>query len=205
MLKRILLVGCGGHAKACIETIESQNLFSIFGLIGMPNEIGGSILGYPIIGSDTDLFMLRSEVENAHISLGHMGNHSLRKKMYDLCDELNFTMPPIISSSALTSRFSLIGEGSIIMAGAIVNAGAHIGKNCIINSKALIEHDVEIQDNCHISTGAIVNGGVIVGEGAFIGSGSILKNGLKIGRECFIGMGTLVKNDLHDLGRNTKS
>ena len=45
----ILLVGAGGHARACIDVIEQAGIFQVGGLVGLPDEVGNSELGYPIV------------------------------------------------------------------------------------------------------------------------------------------------------------
>ena len=51
----ILLIGAGGHARACIDVIEQEGRFNIAGLVGLPHEVGSRVLGYPVLGSDIEL------------------------------------------------------------------------------------------------------------------------------------------------------
>ena len=51
-LTPILVIGAGGHAKACIDVIEATGKYEIIGLTGKVDEVGTSVLGYPVIGSD---------------------------------------------------------------------------------------------------------------------------------------------------------
>ena len=51
MTKNLILVGAGGHAKACIEVIESTKEFAIKGLVDQQKGMR-SILGYSILGED---------------------------------------------------------------------------------------------------------------------------------------------------------
>ena len=43
--KPIILVGSGGHAKACIDVVENEAKFYIYGIID--NKKKGRLLGYP--------------------------------------------------------------------------------------------------------------------------------------------------------------
>lgn len=191
----LLLIGAGGHANACIDVIEQQDQFAILGLIGMPHEVGQSILGYPIIGSDDDWPRLAKECQYTLIGVGQIQSPASRMRLYQQAIELGFRLPPIISPTAYVSRHATLGTGTIVMHGATINAGAKVGNNCIINSSALIEHDANVEDHCHISTGAILNGGVRVGEGSFVGSGSLIKEGVSLGKSCLVGMGVCVRHD----------
>ena len=51
----IILVGGGGHCKSCIDVLETENKFTIKGIIDLPQEYEKTTLGYDVIGNDTDL------------------------------------------------------------------------------------------------------------------------------------------------------
>ena len=44
----LLLIGAGGHAKSCIDVIEQQNKYQIFGLVGSPDEVGSQIFNHKV-------------------------------------------------------------------------------------------------------------------------------------------------------------
>ncbi len=50
-----MLVGGGGHYKACIDVIEEAGLFDIRGIIDVRSKIGWEILGYKIIDEDKNM------------------------------------------------------------------------------------------------------------------------------------------------------
>ena len=196
-MDKILLIGAGGHARSCIDVLEEENQFEIAGLIEKGESISNERLGYPVIGTDDDLKVLRQQYKNALITVGQIKFPKIRIKLYQLLKKLDFTLPVIVSSQAYVSKHAQIGEGSIIMHGVIINANAKIGNNCIINNRALIEHDAVIGDHCHIATGAIINGEVSVGNETFIGSGAVTKQCISVGNNCIIGAGVILKNDVN--------
>jgi len=197
-MDEILLIGAGGHARACIDVIEQQGKYKIAGLIQKENTTDKYNLGYPIIGVDEDLTELSKDYNYALVSVGQIKSSEPRKKLYNLLKEMDFKLPIIQSPLSYVSKHAEIGEGTIIMHGAVVNTSARVGRNCIINSKSLIEHDVIVGDHCHVSTGAIINGEVKVGDGTFIGSGAFTKHSISIGNNCVIGTGSVLKTDILD-------
>jgi sugar O-acyltransferase (sialic acid O-acetyltransferase NeuD family) len=203
-LPLILLVGAGGHARACIDVIELEGRYAIAGLIGMPQEVGETVLGYPVLGEDAELPALRSRFPNALVTLGQIETPEPRIRLFGLLEQLDFNLPTIVSPNSHVSRHTTVAAGSIVMHGAILNAGARVGRNCILNSQSLIEHDAVIEDHCHISTGALVNGGVTVGAGCFIGSGSVLREGIQLGERCLVGMGLSVRKSHASQSRITR-
>lgn len=176
----LLLIGCGGHARALIDLIETTRQWQIHGLVGLPEQMGSQVLGYSVVGTDAQLKELRQQCDYAVLAVGQLADPLPRRRLARNLHELAFQTPVLISPHAHVSRHALIGSGTVVNHGVIVNAGAVVGAHCIINSRALIEHDVQIGEHCHISTGALINGGVSVGPGSFIGSGAMLREGLEI-------------------------
>ena len=195
-MDKILLIGAGGHTKSCIDVIEAENRFEIAGLVEKDEIIDDNNFGYPIIGTDNDLDILRKKINYTFITVGQIKSSNIRVKLYQRLIKLDFELPVIVSPKAYVSKHAQIGNGTIIMHGAIVNANAKIGKNCIINNKSLIEHDAVIGDHCHLATGTIINGEVSIGNKTFVGSGAITKQCISIGDNCIIGAGAIIKSDI---------
>lgn len=191
----ILLVGAGGHARACIDVIEQEGRFTVAGLVGLPHEVGTRVLDYPVLGADEDLPTLLGAHAHALVTVGQIKTPELRMRLFDVVDQSSCTLPVIVSPHAYVSPHAALGAGSIVLHGAVVNAGAVVGRNCIINSQSLIEHDVVIADHCHVATAAAINSGVRIGAGTFIGSGSSVRQCINIGERCVIGMGQRILAD----------
>ena len=195
-MDEIILIGSGGHARACIDVIELSGQFKIVGFVEKNEKDNQVSLGYPIIGTDDNLLNLRKRYNYAFIAVGQIKSAGTRIRLCQLLEKMDYTLPVIISPRAYVSKHAEIGEGTMIMHNAIVNANAKIGKNCIINNKALIEHDAIIGNHSHVATGAIVNGEVVVGDESFLGSGVVTKQCISIGNNCIIGAGVVLKNDI---------
>ena len=199
-MKKIILIGGGGHCKACIDVIEAESKFQIEGILDLSEKLGSEILGYKVIGNDNDILEFAKQGFSFLLTIGHLGNPSLRIKLFEEVEKLGGELPIIISPSAIVSKYSTVQEGTIIMHNVLVNANAKIGTNCIINNKALIEHDAIIEDNTHISTGAIVNGACKVGKNGLVGSSSVIKHLIQIEENTIIGAGSVVVKDITESG-----
>lgn len=196
----LILVGGGGHCKSCIDVIEQEGKHKIGGIIDLPHKIGEKILGYEVIGSDLDLPLIAKTHTKFLITIGHLGNPTLRNNILRVLVNLKVEMPVIASPSAYISKHSKIDFGSIIMHHALINAGVSVGNNCIINTKAIIEHDSQIGNNTHISTGAIINGDCSIEENCFIGSGVVVSHSIKINKNTIIGSGSSVIKNIIESG-----
>ena len=198
MDKQPILIGGGGHYKACIDVIEASGMYCVAGVVDSALHPGQQILGYSIIGSDEDLSEIIDKYKYFLISIGQIKEYDNRFQLFIKIKKLGGIFPVIVSKFACISRYTFIDEGTIVMHHAVVNAGAKIGRNCIINTKAVVEHDVLIEDNCHISTGAVVNGGCRILKNTFVGSGAVIRQGITIGDSSVIGAGAVVVDNIPD-------
>jgi len=191
-MKDIILIGGGGHCKSVIDVIDQEGRFKIKGIVDKPELLGTNVLGYSVIGNDSNLDSLAKKYQNAIITVGQIKSPTLRINLFNMAINAGFKFPTIISPRAYVSKYSTIGKGVVIMHDALINANVKIGDNCIINSKVLIEHDARIYDHCHISTGAIINGDVVIKNGVFVGSNSTTREGVVIDSESVKGAGSLI-------------
>ena len=137
-MKKIILIGGGGHCKSVIDVIEQEKKYKIHGIVDKPKFLGSKVLGYKVIGSDLDLEYLAQEYKNAVITVGQIKSPLVRIKLFNLARKAGFKFPSIISPRAYVSKHSSIGIGTIIMHDVVVNSNVSIGNNCIINTKSLI-------------------------------------------------------------------
>ena len=199
-MKKILLIGGGGHCKSVIDVIELEGKFEIAGIVDREEVVGKSVVGYKVIATDSELGRLREEFEYALVTIGQIKSANVRKRLFNKLKDLEYKMPVIVSPKAHVSKHSEIGEGSVVMHYSLVNAGAKIGANCILNTKSLIEHDVIVGNNCHISTGAVVNGACTIGNEVFIGSNSVIANNVHVADGSVLGAGSVVYRNIEKAG-----
>lgn len=197
----LILIGAGGHARACIDAIEQEGIYEIAGLVGLPREVGDKSFGYEVIACDAQLGELVDQYQYALISIGQIQTAEHRIRLFSKAQDAGFVFPTVISPTAYVSPRANIGIGTVVMHGVTINAGATVGENCIINSNSLVEHDAYIEDHCHISTGAILNGNTYINSGSFIGSRAVIKEGISIGTNSIVGMGLTVR---HNVANRTK-
>ena len=198
-MEKIVLLGCGGHAKSVADAILQGNSYEIAGFVDTVKNDEFVYRGIRVIGSDDDLQTLYDTgIHHACICVGYLGHGNIRNILYEKLKNIGFTLPSIIDPSAILAADVEVGEGSFIGKGAIVNSNACIGKMCIINSGAIIEHDCIVGDFSHISVASILCGGVNVGNASFIGANSTVIQEKTIGQNCVIGAGTVVRKNVMD-------
>lgn len=183
----VCLFGASGHGKVIRDIVLStnNNVEAFFD----DNRINDQLLKIPVFSSDE----IKKYEENKFI-IG-IGDNAIRKI---ISKKLKVDFTKAIHKTAIVSDFTIIEEGTVVMAGAIVNADTRIGKHCIINTNAVIEHDCEIKDFVHISPSASVTGNVTIGEGTHIGAGATIIPGIKIGKWVIVGAGSVIIKNIPD-------
>lgn len=200
MKEDIILIGGGGHCRACIDVLEAEGRYKVAGIADIKEKKGTSVLGYKIFASDENLPDLVKEYRSFLVTIGQIKSGARRAGLFETLKGLGASFPVVVSPLAYVSKYADIAEGTIVMHRAFVNAAAKIGRNCIINTGAIIEHDAVIEDNCHIATGSVVNGGSYIGEGTLTGSNSVINNNLTIARGTVIGSGAVVAKSIESSG-----
>lgn len=197
MNKKILLIGGGGHFKSVLDSILELNEYTEIGIVDKKENIGKSIMEVPVVGCDDDLrFLIGDGYKYAFVTVGSIGNPSLRIKLFNLLSEIGYKIPVIIDNSAKVSKHAKVEQGVFIGKQCIVNADALIQKGSIINSGSIVEHDCQIGAFAHVAPGVVLGGEVVIGENCHIGSNATVKQQVHIGANSIIGMGSVVLQNI---------
>ena len=196
MNKKLLLIGGGGHCCSVLSSVLSLNEYEEIGIVDYADT---SVLGVPVVGQDEDLPALKKAGwTDAFITVGSIGNTSLRQCLYQMVIDNGFMVPAIIDVTAIIAQDVKVAAGCYIGKGAILNSGSCIGKCAIINTGAIIEHDCLIGDFVHISPGTVLCGQVSVGNHSHIGAGSVVRQQIEIGKDVLVGAGSVVVSNIPD-------
>ena len=192
---KTILIGGGGHALSLLETLSDYS--HIAGYADMqPSED----MPIPYLGTDADVLAQYKPAEyDIQVTLIYTSEVNLQLRKRILERYKSYHSHTFVAQTALVTRNSILGEGSVVMEKAVVNRSS-IGKNTVINTGAIIEHNCIIGNNCFIGPGAVLCGGVKVGDNTFIGAGSVVRDDVSIAAYCTVGMGSLVTKDITEAG-----
>ena len=197
MKEKIVLLGCGGHAKSIVDAIETAGIYEIAGFIDNVCQDEFEYRGYRIIGCDEKLQEIYSSgIHYAFVCVGFLGRGRVRNKLYEELKEIGYIIPSIVDPSAVLATDVNIGEGTFVGKRAVINSNALVGKMAIINTAAVIEHDCVIDDFCHIAISSVICGAVHVGENSFVGANATVIQGVNIGADAFIKACSVVVKDV---------
>jgi len=198
-MKNLILIGAGGHCTSCIDVIEQEGEFRIVGILDIKENLGKSLLGYKIIGTDDDASQ-HMAFNDFLCTIGKTNNSILREKIINKFSTCGANFATVVSPKAQVSKHAIIGAGSIVMHHATVNANVRIGLNCIINTGANIEHDSIIGDGTHISTNAVINGNCQIAKNCFVGSNATIIHGITVSENSIIGAGAVLLKSFRESG-----
>ncbi len=195
-MKRILIVGAGGHAQVIADAlaccIRAGADWQLIGFLDNNPELAGrEVLGFKILGTAQQL----AQLEHEAVIVG-IGDNVRRAHVFNNLKEHSETLLSIIHPRAVVASHVVIGEGSVVFANAVINTGAIIGANVIVNTGATIDHHASVGQHAHIAPGAHLGGTVTIGEGAFIGIGGSIVSNRVIGAWTTVGAGAAVIHDL---------
>ncbi len=188
-MKKVLLVG-GFHEM--IELCESCDL-RIEGIID--SKLEGVYYGYPVVGTDDDVELIRREFLDCSIVLTP-DLPEVRKRLYDYYTGYGFSFATVISPEARISKSASIGEGVVIQAGVNVSAATVVGDFVKLNMRSNIMHDCIVGDFATVAPDAVVLGRVNIGRLSYIGANCTILPSIEIGDKSIVGAGSVVTRNV---------
>lgn len=191
-MKRLAILGAGGHGKVVADTAESCGWDVIeFFEDGLPRrETNGA---WPIVGNTS---MLLEKLHTFDGIIVAIGNNAVRHSKLEELRQAGACLVSLIHPNASVSRHVQIGAGSVVFAGVVVNVDAKIGLGAILNTGCSIDHDCILRDYVHVSPGARLAGNVEVGCMSWIGIGACVRQSIRIGSCVIVGAGAAVVSDV---------
>lgn len=177
------------------ETIELCELcgIEIVGLVD--NNIKGSYLGYPVIGTDDDVIALAQQFKKEMLLVNGPDSSKVKRVLAKKYGDAGFSFATIVSPRAYVSNSAVIGEGSIIQSGVSISSNSYIGKFCKLNYNSIVMHDVTIGNYTIIAPNAVILGRATIGDDVYIGANSTIEHNANVKNETRIPTATLINNE----------
>lgn len=189
----IVVVGAGGHAKVCIESLRAMGEQVDF-CVGDVDSVT-SCVGVPVLKGDEHLAHLRATHSRAFVAVG---SNRLRARLAGMVTDLGYELVNAINPHAIISPSVQFGLGVAVMAGVVINAEAKVESLAIINTGATVDHDCSIGRAAHIGPQSGLAGCVVVGAQSFLGVGVRVIPEISIGSNVTVGAGGVVISNIGD-------
>lgn len=197
-MKKVIIIGSGGHAKVVIDIIQEMGEFNIIGITSESLLKGDLFLGYEVLGNDDVLqnYTNDSQVLVA-MGLGGYVNNTLRSKVYADVKKIGLSFINVIHPNSFISKTSELGEGVTVFPGVIINSHVQIGNNVIIATGATIDHETIIGNHVLISAGVTIGAYTVIKDQVLLALGSKVISGLKIDENALIAAGAVVVKNVN--------
>ena len=197
-MKKILIIGAGGHSNVIEDTLIEQGIFNEIAFLDdnfKNNKKTYLSKTKNIIGSSKLIYdkKLRSNFKYAFVAIG---DSEKRLKLIDELEKLEYEIPIIIHPTAWVSKSVSLGIGSIILSQSTIQTGVKGGKGLIINNSCSIDHDSFLGNGVHIAPGVNIAGSVHIGDRSWIGIGASIIENINIGSDVKIGANAAVIRDI---------
>lgn len=199
-MKKVIIVGSGGHAAELRDYINHNNnarpadRIDVVGFID-DNEETYKHYGFaePFLGGikehkvNTDVYYLMG-----------IANLDYRKTIIEKLESAGAKFIGLIHPTAIISPSADIHPTTVISHNASVGAMAKIGKYNMLNSRCTIGHDSVIGDYNFISPQVAISGNTKIGNGNLVGTNSCTIPGMTIGDNNKIAAGMIIYKPVGD-------
>lgn len=198
-MKKVIIIGAGGHAAELRDYINHFNKLSEEQIIveGFLDDSKANYEHYnynePFLGTIVD-HKVRSDVKY----LMGIANIKYRRSIVEKFLQAGATFTGLIHPTALISPSAKIGEGVVISHNASVGPKVKLGNYNILNSRCTIGHDSVIGAYNFISPQVAISGNTTIGDENMIGTNSCTIPGVKIGNKNIIAAGMVIYKPVGD-------
>jgi sugar O-acyltransferase (sialic acid O-acetyltransferase NeuD family) len=197
MSRDIVIVGAGGFARETAQLVAELPEWRLFGYLDDdPDRHGTLVDGIPVLGDTKLLDSGDIPAASVVVCTGSPRDYGSRARIVSRLGLPRGRYATLIHPSAVVSRSSQAGPGSVLLAGVVLTASVAVGAHVAVMPHATLTHDCVVSDFATIASGVRLGGGVLVEAGAYLGAGALVREGRTIGAGALVGMGAVVTRDV---------
>jgi sugar O-acyltransferase (sialic acid O-acetyltransferase NeuD family) len=196
-MKSIVILGAGGNSLGIIDALDALGgqLYRIEGILDdIPENLGRSVLGYPVVGTIAEAHRFKGcRFVNGISSVASF------RKIPDIVKRVGVPdarFETVVHPRATVAPSARVGPGSVILAGSVICPEVAVEQHVIILQNTTINHHTRVGAYATLSAGVTVLGYVDIGRSAFIGGGSTVVPQCRIGESALVGAGSVVIRDV---------
>ena len=80
-LKKLIIIGAGGHSKTCLEVVQSSKIYKVIGFIDNKTKFDDFFKKFKIF-SENKLNIVLKITKNVHIGIGQIKSPKLRINLF---------------------------------------------------------------------------------------------------------------------------
>jgi acetyltransferase EpsM len=199
-MKKIIIIGSGGHAAELRDYINHHNSARPSDRIEVVGFIDDDAVNYHHYGfNEPYLGQIQDHViKKDFFYLMGIANVAYRKPLVERFESQGAHFIGLIHPTAIISPSCEIGHGTVVSHNASVGAKARLGRFNMLNSRCTIGHDTQMGDYNFVSPQVAISGNTIIGDNNLIGTNSCTIPGMTIGSNNKIAAGMVVYKPVGD-------
>lgn len=195
-MKRVVILGAGGHALVVIDILRYSTDVQIVGCIADGADSLTDVAGVPLLGSMDRLESLHREGLAVAMGVGGWTDTVGRRRIHERAASAGVEIISAIHPGAHVSPSAKVDPGCVIFAGAVVNPGASLGRNVVVATNSSIDHETTIGDHTLISAGVTIGANCRIDSDCLVAIGATVASRITIGRNSLVGAGAVVVGDV---------
>lgn len=193
MNNKIIIFGCGGHARSVADVILFNNPGADLIFVDQSARKNESIFGFDVLR--------KLSFDRCYSCIVGIGDNRKRKMVFDKVNSINdLKILSVVSKTSYVGHEAEIGKGCFV--GNFCHIGPHVkaGKDSILNNGCVVDHEVKIGEHCHIGPNATISGRSRIGDLVFVGVGATVIDKVNICSHTIVGAGATVVSDITEGG-----
>lgn len=195
-LKKLIIFGNTDEAQLAYYYFSTDSNYDVVGFtVESAFLTDSSFEGLPVVKFDEIQTTFPPDKYAIFVAIGYSKLNELRKRIYEECKDMGYTLPSYISSKALILNDGKIGDNCFILENNTIQPYVQIGNNITLWSGNHIGHHASLGDHTFVASHAVISGRVSIGEQCFIGVNATIRDHIQIADKCVIGAGAIVLKD----------
>jgi len=191
-MKKVIIIGAGGHAKEIIKLADDCK-YNVIGLLEDSTALQHQLISGVRVLGEISAWDKYADHEFIIANGSPRSRYLVYKKMLSLGSPKFATL---IHPSVIISDTKSVGEGTVICARCTVNVEVSIGEHCILNVNSTVAHESILEDFVTIAPMAAISGNVHLKKFVEVGTGASIRQGLTIEEGAMLGMGGVLTKDI---------
>jgi len=197
-LRRVAIIGCGGHAREQVELIAAVNAvqpeFVVEGFLADPDfaPAADPVRGLAVLGPPEWL----AEQAGAVLGVCAMGDPDERVRMVARLASAGVRFATLVHPTAVVGGSVTLGEGAIVCAGSVLTSEVSLGDHVHVGVGSIVSHDCALGAYASLAPGCRLAGVVTVEQGAQLGVGTVVRDRVRVGEWSRTGAGAVVVGDV---------
>ncbi len=195
-MKRVAILGAGGHALVVVDILKASGGFDIIGCIADDTGPESNVAGVPLIGTMDLLESFPNQNIAVVVGVGGWTDTSGRRKIYERAVRAGVDIVGAIHPTACISESARLGMGCVLFAGATINPRVTIGDNVVVATNSSVDHETSIGNHSLISAGVTIGARCTIANDSLIAIGATVASRTSIGKHSLIAAGSVVVADV---------